>query len=118
MVPYQKEGEEKIVFQLSARELAWLASAIIVSFMLGATIFTVLKLSILVGFIISLLLAVPVLAGAAFMAFNKVKHSDHYVTRDKHLWLCLKYRFEPKEYYNYRRNIVIPIIEEEDGGDE
>lgn len=106
MTPFQKDEEEKIVFKLSARELAWFAAAVIVIAIIAAVVITVIKLPLLPGFILTLLLAVPVLAGAVFMAFNKVKHCDHDVTRDRHVWQCLKYRFEPKEYYSYRRNIV------------
>ena len=102
-VPFKNREEEKLLFNLSARQFIWLLTAGVVSLLVGVFQKSILNFPM----VIVIISALPIVGMSLCAAFKEVRHADHYVYFDKHIILYFKYKYAPKDYLNYRKNSEI-----------
>lgn len=98
-VPFSTKGEDRLLFNLTLRELAWLLAGLAAG--LGAS--SLLAAATNKFMLFCLPAALPFVGVAWLLATWKVKEVDHREVLDRHLFNAVLYRYRPHDYINYRR---------------
>jgi len=98
-VPFSTREENKLFFNLTLREFAWLLGGLAAG--LAASGLLAVILNTLMLFCLPAVL--PFLGLAWLLGFARVKEYDHRTTFDRHLLNSFAYRSRPRDYVNYRR---------------
>lgn len=101
-VPLSTKEEEKLVFNLSARQCLWFGLGIIFSIILIGMPALVFGLP-LPKVIYLLPLGLPPLGISTYMAKKRVKELDMEVNVDAFLWRKFKYNHRVHNYYLFRK---------------
>jgi len=98
-VPFSTKGEERLLFNLTLRELAWLLGGLAAGLGASGLLAAMLKTFML----FCLPAALPFLGLAWVLATWKVKEIDHREMLDRHLLNGFLYKHRSHDYINYRR---------------
>ncbi len=101
-VPFSTKNDEKLVFNLSARECLWLGGGVITAIVLVGIPALIMQLP-LPKILYLLPLGLLSLGASVYMAFAKVKNFDKHVKVDTNFWYKLKYSKRPHCYYQFRK---------------
>jgi hypothetical protein len=97
VVPFSTKGEDRLFFNLTARQCLWLAGGL----MLGLAAVFIPAAAFRVSFPAALAfvpLGLPFLGAGAYLALKKVRDYDHDVGADVYLFRKLHYRFRSHDY--------------------
>lgn len=97
-VPFTTQGEEKMIFNMSARQVLIIGIGLILGFSTAAILAKALKTFTL----FCLPVALPFLAVAAFLAFTRIKRFGRELSMGDYIYLKFCYKHEPKHYLRFR----------------
>lgn len=97
MVPFSTKEEDRLLFNLTARQCLWLAGGL----MFGLAAAFIPAAAFRIPFPMALVFVpfgLPFLGAGSYLAFKKVRDYDHDVSADVHLFRKMQYRFRPHDY--------------------